>query len=510
MNIFMMSEIIKRPIIVHEPSYLGPERKGHTGIFNSDDVYLARQPVTLVLKQQHFEPAFPVSEETDARVLLGETRIVNSYQQLQWKYEVKPKPPVKDFTDDQVQDMQEAQRDVYETVQALAKNKKMAEDAMKSDVTADSSFCDLDMTTISQSNQNESLDSANCLLADLSTMEDNDMSPNRGTRMQMPLRLEEAKKQFTPTTTNIIKSDNLRMSDGVNQVLTSLMAKVDDISARLDYFTISTKQSAVIEKKPAETENITSIRVLMMKYPELSLKLDNHDRIEEDEDFTEIVCDLCYDPLERQKVGAFKYNSSRGTEFEGVTQPTEFRNLKYRIHAHMQGKTHSGFVQKKANDDKFERKMKDKNRETGMLLGGLAYTAIKLDHSIQRYEDYVALMAGKANTGDLNHGKDFCRSFCHSVYKCLHRKMEEHLKTPLGSTGRPTPICVVADKYTPHRVTGQIIGLVAFVNGKVTDMQFDYPIVRSHGGVDLAQAIHGSLTAVFTNDHLKQRRVIAL
>lgn len=241
-------------------------------------------------------------------------------------------------------------------------------------------------------------------------------------------------------------------------------------------------------------------------YPVLQKLKKVEDFEEEDEEFTHLVCELCYDPLDlRNNTGIFKYNANQGTDFSGTRQPDSFRNLKYRVHAHMQSKTHLTRAGEKEPNVKLDIKFQEKNKEAGMNLGRFAFMAVKVDHSIERYEDYVALFANKMPLGDINHGHDFCRNLTHSIFKCLHLRMEEYLTKPLPSTGRPTPIFILVDKYTPHRITGQIIAILAFYEGKMRDISFDYALVHSHTGEGLAEAIHKSLTGVFSNEHLRTR-----
>jgi hypothetical protein len=73
------------------------------------------------------------------------------------------------------------------------------------------------------------------------------------------------------------------------------------------------------------------------------------------------------------------------------------------------------------------------------------------------YTELVKLLSDfHIDVGDINHGKDFCRDFAHSIAKVrspnplqvIEKRTKKHLATPLEATGERPPVLLVADKFT--------------------------------------------------------------
>lgn len=140
-----------------------------------------------------------------------------------------------------------------------------------------------------------------------------------------------------------------------------------------------------------------------------------------------------------------------------------------------------------------------KNTAAGMIVGKLAYAAIKMEHNVSRFEDLVALEASKgAEVGDINHGKDFARGFRNSVYQKLFDQLRNDIAEPLRSTGSPAPISVIADKMTPDRRTGQMVAIIMHHNGRLKDFNVDFSRIGTehYTGSGLAGSICSSLRKI--------------
>jgi hypothetical protein len=180
--------------------------------------------------------------------------------------------------------------------------------------------------------------------------------------------------------------------------------------------------------------------------------------------------------------------------------------LKKNIHKHSNSQQHLKKSQESANLSREQEKFVEKNKKAGMICGRLAYTAIKSDQSLSKYEEHVSLLAAlKMPVGQLNHSRKFCRELGDSIYKCLRDRLDFYIKAPIPSTGRPTPVSFIADKYTPNRITGQIVGIVAFVDGKIKDINIGFPKVVDPSAIGIAECLYGSLREFYSESELKSR-----
>jgi hypothetical protein len=121
------------------------------------------------------------------------------------------------------------------------------------------------------------------------------------------------------------------------------------------------------------------------------------------------------------------------------------------------------------------KEVQERNFAASKILGRFLYMAIKKDRSLTRFEDYVATLDQcRIQVGEINHSRKFCREIGSKIYMLLFQKIIEKLSKPLESTSRSTPFSILFDGYTTKRIGEQIISQVAFLDGKIVDLNFDY------------------------------------
>jgi hypothetical protein len=171
-----------------------------------------------------------------------------------------------------------------------------------------------------------------------------------------------------------------------------------------------------------------------------------------------------------------------------------FTNLKQHIAAHITNPIHVKNSEAAEKSSRARMMMIEKNQYAGIVLGRAAYMAVKVDHNVAKYEQYAALnSANKIAIGDLNHSRKFARKFGHHAYNLLHQRLVEIMGKPLNSTNRPPPFSIIADKYTANRVTGQITGIVTFMDGEIRALNIDFPKVEDHSGQGIAKTLKQSV-----------------
>ena len=127
-------------------------------------------------------------------------------------------------------------------------------------------------------------------------------------------------------------------------------------------------------------------------------------------------------------------------------------------------------------------------RGAGIAVARLVYLTIREAKSFLSYERMVleAYLLG-VQVGVKNHGKDFASKFVDSMHKVIVRGIATFLKTPQEATGLPPPFCIVADKMTALRRTGQLVGLLVLVEGRIKAVFVGcLPVVDGHHGPDVA------------------------
>ncbi|CAG7653743.1 unnamed protein product [Allacma fusca] len=288
--------------------------------------------------------------------------------------------------------------------------------------------------------------------------------------------------------------------DGLAKQFNSMFIKKpdDDIS----FSSQSTKSTESLTMTTAR-----SVEDILKTYYCLETRCDHREPLTTEE-FTSLICNLCFDENKRSSVGEFKYSSKKGTHFKTKEkQPRSFINLKKNIMEHMNAPTHL----KNANEEEKMVLQRSKtihnNKVAGMNCGRFAYTCIKDSANYAAYEPHLAL-ANKSGcfVGDINHSRKFCADVRHSVYSKLYERTKCILNTPRKGTGRPPPVGIFADKYTPNRQTGQVVGLVTFLNGNVETLNVGFVPVPDHSPRGLADSILKPINDVIVGN-LEKRTV---
>jgi hypothetical protein len=500
-NIFIASEFLQRPIIVHSAG-LTSQSKGFTQKFNSNPACVDKKPIHIMHMSGHFQPLMPRTKETPSIEPIN-----TAYPHITHKYENTNNPSDQkqiDLTAEQLQALAEVQREDYLVIQAV---ERMERQKMKPTIWDPWGIKSAPPPALRRQKIYE---------------ESIEQKQSEDTRSRSPIRKEQSLDEASidiaenpPLGTEENISDPALPTDVTSSGSSEYAPRqVKQIDKKIDRLTVMMSQIMNSQGKPTSTvvasttqEIISSVDQLLERYSFLETRLVESTADFNDE-FNEIICNLCFDPRDMTNLGKFTYHSSWGTDFQGLPQTERFRNVKKNIHKHSNSELHLKKSQEAANLSREQQKFVEKNRKAGMICGRLAYTAIKSDQSLSKYEEHVSLLAAlKMPVGQLNHSRKFCRELGDSIYKCLRDRLESYIKAPIPSTGRPTPVSFIADKYTPNRITGQIVGIVAFVDGKIKDINIGFPKVVDPGAIGIAECLYGSLREFYSESELKSRYV---
>ena len=81
------------------------------------------------------------------------------------------------------------------------------------------------------------------------------------------------------------------------------------------------------------------------------------------------------------------------------------------------------------------------------------------------------------DTGDINNGVTFGRDLTKHIKKAMQSKLSENLSLPVDGTREKRPVGIVADKITPNKRTGHIIGLIVPVPENPLSGSFLVPVL---------------------------------
>ena len=96
-----------------------------------------------------------------------------------------------------------------------------------------------------------------------------------------------------------------------------------------------------------------------------------------------------------------------------------------------------------------------------MNLFRVRYSGIKKGDSYLDFEkDVITAHLNKTDVGDINHSFHFAIDLTKHILLAMQKKFEENVNTILDGTNMKRPIGIVADKITPNKRTGHIIGLI--------------------------------------------------
>jgi hypothetical protein len=127
---------------------------------------------------------------------------------------------------------------------------------------------------------------------------------------------------------------------------------------------------------------------------------------------------------------------------------------------------------------------------TGIAVARQAYLTVKEAKSGLFFERLIlnAHLLG-VRVGCKNHSDGhFFAKFVESMHTVMVRGIAHFLRTPQPSTGQRPPFCIVADKMTALRRTGQMVGMLVLVDGSIKAVFAGcLPVVEGHTGMDIAR-----------------------
>jgi hypothetical protein len=149
----------------------------------------------------------------------------------------------------------------------------------------------------------------------------------------------------------------------------------------------------------------------------------------------------------------------------------------------------------KSERHKFAEKLRAENEaaakekhDVSIAVARQAYLTVCESKSGLSYERLIlnAFLLG-VRVGVKQHGDDFFRQFVVSMHTVIVKGIAQFLRTPQPTTGKCPPFCIVADKLTALRRTGQLVGLLVLVDGTIKAVFAGcLPVVDGHRGVDIA------------------------
>jgi hypothetical protein len=120
----------------------------------------------------------------------------------------------------------------------------------------------------------------------------------------------------------------------------------------------------------------------------------------------------------------------------------------------------------------------------------------------------VAIDSAKGiDVGEKNHSRKYAAEMTNYFYDELLKEVRLQLNEPLPGTGRPSPVSLIADKYTPNRRTLDIVGGNVYVEGEMETLYFDVEVVKDHTGEGIAKGIASAATKVYGNTEWKTRLI---
>ena len=141
-----------------------------------------------------------------------------------------------------------------------------------------------------------------------------------------------------------------------------------------------------------------------------------------------------------------------------------------------------------------QRKETRKAISIGLTCAMLVYEGIKEHDSYRSFERRIAVQHRiGTSVGSKNHSREFARKFTNAIYDttidCIATAITQcdpATSSPLAPNGRPPPLAVLADKATVLRRTGQMHGLITFLEGALRAIFVSVLLVTNGTGAGLA------------------------
>ena len=231
------------------------------------------------------------------------------------------------------------------------------------------------------------------------------------------------------------------------------------------------------------------------------------------------ICDTCVDDPYyvgaggfENKAGIFQFDlDAQNTLVElcSGAQSRPFLNLKKSIVRHISvSQTHIKIKEKKDRDHKETAARTARNHEIGLNLFRLRYTGIKQGDSYLNFEkSLLTAHLNKTDVGDTNNSFHFAKDITNHIQRAMQNKFAEKVGLVLEGTNEKRPVGVVADKITPNRRTGHIIGMIVPTPENPMSESFLVPVlletppVKDHTAVGLAVQVKQAVNEAGVEDH---------
>lgn len=84
------------------------------------------------------------------------------------------------------------------------------------------------------------------------------------------------------------------------------------------------------------------------------------------------------------------------------------------------------------------------------------------------------------DVGDIRHSREFASGISETFYETLKEELNKQANEILLGTGRPSPISLMSDKYSPNRRTLDIVGANLYLNGRIQSVYLEGSVVKDH------------------------------
>ena len=228
-----------------------------------------------------------------------------------------------------------------------------------------------------------------------------------------------------------------------------------------------------------------------------------------------LTCDLCFDrkidcgenltTCSKSHIGLFKLDLIEEPVTEKIKRPmsVEFRNLKKRVHTHINSQTHQQKILDLKQTTKKDPERKNE-KEAGLRCARLALELFKKGRPFTDYPEMVALMVkSDVFMGNINHSAEFPAHFISSVAYVVRKKIHQMLNRPLEQTHHVRPCKIVADKDTLKHRTRQLVCLTTVfpeASDFIQTVYIDHPLIKEHKTQDVAQNVVTAVKQFISED----------
>jgi len=184
-----------------------------------------------------------------------------------------------------------------------------------------------------------------------------------------------------------------------------------------------------------------------------------------------VQCDACFRYSAFAPPALKRSNQSTGV-WLGTNLRRDFRTVRQTVQRHlglekgseMDGAWHEWCIAHAAE----QLRVDSENRNAGLNVGKLGLMLIKQHQSDYSFErECTLLQTFDVNLGTKNHSRMFMPRLRDAFHAVTVAAMQKMLTTPLAATGYPPPFAAPADKATLLRRTGQMHGIITFVDGEI-------------------------------------------